>query len=281
MSGLEVLGAVSAASALLESAIAIIRRIRRAQAQQKDLVKTLACHGDEVENTKAILALVEDEEALRTAKVVSEVSRMKSVAEELVTFLTSIDPGSKNTARQVAHQLIHGSKDEETLINIMQKLNHAKSDLSLRIQVALVGVAKTVENKLIANTEVVKRIDEIVKEVFGDGRGLKLAELIENKPAQDDGIVVLSDDDVKELGAEVTDENTAVVIPTSRIVAENTSEEQALQINGPIGKEGWWEVSNLEIRNNKALSKAIQVNHGISVDTFDRLLAHRSANIDR
>jgi hypothetical protein len=146
------------------------------------------------------------------------------------------------------------------------------------MQVALVGVAKTVENKLIANTVVITRIDEVLKEVFGDGKGLKLAELISNKPVEND-TVVLSDADIQELGEDAAGGDASLVVPTSRIVIENTSEKQAFQINGPIGKEGWWEVSKLEIRKNQASGQSIQINHGTSMEVFDKLLANRGLSM--
>lgn len=69
--------------------------------------------------------------------------------------------------------------------------------------------------------------------------------------------------------------------PTARIVLDNITEEQALQINGPIGEKGWWEVSQLEIRNNRAIGRSIQVNHGTSTEVFDRLLAARASDMTR
>ena len=62
-------------------------------------------------------------------------------------------------------------------------------------------------------------------------------------------------------------------IETSRIVVNNMTEDQALQINGPIGVEGWREAIKLEIRNNKAAGNAIQLNHGIQMEVFERVLA--------
>jgi hypothetical protein len=61
----------------------------------------------------------------------------------------------------------------------------------------------------------------------------------------------------------------------SRIVIDNLTEEHALQINGPIGDKGWWEVSHLEIRNNKAAGNSIQFNHAASMEVFERLLGTR------
>jgi hypothetical protein len=64
---------------------------------------------------------------------------------------------------------------------------------------------------------------------------------------------------------------------TSRIVINNITEGQALQINGPIGESGWREVVHLEIKNNRAGNQSIQVNHAISEENFQRLLAARIA----
>lgn len=69
-----------------------------------------------------------------------------------------------------------------------------------------------------------------------------------------DGDVACFNDEVASLTSDVDGTPKAAVNhPTSRIVIHNITEEQALQINGPIGKKGWWEVSHLEIRNNKLL----------------------------
>jgi hypothetical protein len=46
---------------------------------------------------------------------------------------------------------VHGSKDEKTLADIMNELTRAKSNLSLRLQVANVGLTRTVENTIVAN----------------------------------------------------------------------------------------------------------------------------------
>jgi hypothetical protein len=65
----------------------------------------------------------------------------------------------------------------------------------------------------------------------------------------------------------------------SLIVVDNLAEDQALQINGLIGKDGWWKASQLVVRKNKATGTAIQTNVPISLGVFDKLLSHRSANL--
>lgn len=51
--------------------------------------------------------------------------------------------------------------------------------------------------------------------------------------------------------------------------------EQALQINAPVGEKGWREAFQIEIRDNEATGNSIQINHAISEDLFDKLMAHR------
>lgn len=99
-------------------------------------------------------------------------------------------------------------------------------------------------------------------------------------------MVPLNEGDAARLGDVAPDlaENTAELemaanTLTSRIVLNNITQGQALQINGPIGEEGWREVAKLEIRDNKAENKSIQVNHAISADVFAQLLAARNAGL--
>ncbi|KAL9119463.1 MAG: hypothetical protein Q9187_003984 [Circinaria calcarea] len=286
MLGLEIIGAASAASALLETAISIIKRVRKAHEQQKNLAKVLRSHYDELISTRKTIQIVEDEDALRTAAVVSELVKLEDVAARLVDCLEKMVPGTKGSMRQLAHQLVQGSRDENALADIMNKLSRANSSLSLHIQVANVGLMRTIRDNFVANAEVVNRIDLVLQQVFGEGRGLKLAELLRYRSARDDGMVPLSDGDIAWLTDEVAfltgDADTASKPAanglTSRIVIDNSTEEQALQINGPIGEKGWWEVSHLEIRRNKAIGRSIQVNHSMSMDAFERLLAVRAAD---
>jgi len=98
-------------------------------------------------------------------------------------------------------------------------------------------------------------------------------------PLSNADIACLSDKVASPTGDADTAAKPAANAPTSRIVIDNSTQEQALQINRPIGEKGWWEVSYLEIRNNKAVGRSIQVNHGTSVDVFKRLLAARAADL--
>lgn len=130
----------------------------------------------------AIIQLVKDEKALQTAAVASKLANIESIGNKLMEILHTLSPGDKGSMRQFGHQLVHGSRDEKTLGEIMNELSGAKESLSLRIQVANVGLSRTANGALVANAAVVERIDLHLQQILGEGRGLKIAELLKRQP---------------------------------------------------------------------------------------------------
>ena len=169
-SGLEVLGAVSATVTLLEVSIHIIRRVRKAQDEQKDLARTLSSHQDELMDIQDIVRSVKEEKALQTTTVASHLDRIKAVAERLVDCLKKLDPGEKSSMRQFAHQMVQGSRDVKLLDGIMNELSHAKASLSLRVQIANVGLTRVVGDALVTNAGSISRINSAVTQAFDTGR---------------------------------------------------------------------------------------------------------------
>lgn len=178
------LGAVSAISNLLEAAINIVGRIRKAHEQQKDLGRAFSDYHDELVETRKIVHLVKCEEALRTAAITSQLVRIKGLTAGLVGCLEPLDPENKGFVRQFAHQLMRGSHDEKVIADRINELCRAKSSLSLRIQVANVSLTRSAGDTVVANTAAIHRVDMLLQEVFGEGRGLKLAEFLRNRPLE-------------------------------------------------------------------------------------------------
>lgn len=118
---------------------------------------------------------------MQTANVASELVRLKEVQCKLVKLLEELDPKSKGKVNQLARQLTQGSSDEKKLAVIMDELGHVKSMLLLRIQVANVGVMRNMEKQLVANAEVIERIDQFLKEEVGDCEGLRIARLLKGR----------------------------------------------------------------------------------------------------
>lgn len=98
----------------------------------------------------------------------------------------------------------------------------------------------------------------------------------------EDGTIHLKDSDIASLSDSDTSSVTEVEDlskSTSRVVDNNKATDDAFQLNGPIGIGGFVEVDHLVITNNTALKKAIQVNHAVSQNNFDKLLAARLSTI--
>ena len=138
----------------------------------------------ELSNIRNIIQVVEDEDALQTTNVVSTLVRLKATEDKLVAWLKRVDPGNKSSAHQFSYQLVHGSKDRKVLADIMNELSRVKSDLCVDIQVAHVGVTQIVESGVIANSEVIRRIDRRLVQIFGEGKGLKIARLLKDRAPQ-------------------------------------------------------------------------------------------------
>lgn len=60
----------------------------------------------------------------------------------------------------------------------MTDLDRAKADLSLRVQLANVGLTRIVHDTVLANVEVINRVDRLLAEVFKESHSLKLASLL-------------------------------------------------------------------------------------------------------
>ena len=177
----EILGAASAANNLLETAIRIIRRLRQAYDRQKEFAGVLATHVQELQNIERIIKIVRQEGCLQTDNIKSELHQVQNAGNELVAWLRKVEQDSKSPVKQFSHQLMHGSKDERALNDIMTKLSRVKSNLFLHIQVAAVGVSSTFGEAIVANTEVIHRIDRTLQQIMGVGQGLKIAQLLRGR----------------------------------------------------------------------------------------------------
>ena len=166
---------------MVEIATRILRRLTKAYETQKDLTLTLGRYTSEFESIKAVIGIIEDEENLQTASVSSEVLRMKDIEDKLVQHLKKLDTASRGTVKGITHHFMHGSADEKKLAAIMNDLSQVKTSLLLRIQVASVGVMRTFGNNLVANAEIIDRIDRFLKDELGEGVGLKIAQLLKGR----------------------------------------------------------------------------------------------------
>ncbi|RGP69895.1 hypothetical protein FLONG3_7651 [Fusarium longipes] len=275
MSGLEILGAASAVLGFVETAVSLIGRLRDAYDRQTELSSVLDTYRRELISTRDILQIVRDEDALQTAAVGNELVEIENVSTKIVELLKTLTQ-EKGSVRQFTHQLVHGSRDERKLSDIFEQLGRAKFNLMMRMQAAHVGLTRKLDNSIAVNTSIVERVNRLLEPVLEEGQGLKIAKFLHDRCKNNDNDTILLDDSDVLYLQDGTAQEAHRLSGDVRIVMDNLTEDQALQINGPIGQEGWREVAHLEIRNNKASGNAMQVNHGMSIEAFTQMLALRS-----
>jgi len=158
--------------------------VRKAYERHQNLTAALDKHALEIETINTLVFTIDNENALQTAVVIAELDKLYTVGVKLVRCLEELDSGKKGIVRLLAHQLVHGTKDEETLADIMRDLDRAKADLSLRVQLANVGLTRIVHDTVLANFEVINRMDRLLAGVFRKSHGLKLAGLLKDMDIQ-------------------------------------------------------------------------------------------------
>lgn len=139
-------------------------------------------HHEELRRTESVIRVVHSEGRLETAAVTSELEKMKNLSQELLTLLERLDSGKKSLPRQIAHQLTSGSQDEGHLARIVERMNTAKTNIILHVQIAGVGLTRDGQSIIAANAAKISQLGRTVREILGDGQGLKIASLIQNQP---------------------------------------------------------------------------------------------------
>lgn len=94
-------------------------------------------------NSAAILGEVERDPALRSSAIFEQLSIIETVAAELKQILQSMASlQRKSTLRQSLHAFVRRSTDATALNDVLNRLETAKAELLLRINVAHVGMTR-------------------------------------------------------------------------------------------------------------------------------------------
>ncbi|KGO42060.1 hypothetical protein PEX1_056690 [Penicillium expansum] len=247
--------------ALLETSINITGRLRIAYSSS-----LLKQHHEELQRTESVIRVVHSEGFLETEAVTSELNKLKNLSQELLTLLERLDSGKKSIPRQIAYQLANGSQDEEHLAKIVERMNTVKTNIILHVQVAGVGLTRDGQSIIAANAAKISQLGRTVRELLGDGQGLRITSLMKDQPLREGGTPILDSDDLNQIGVSIRNGGT------TRTIIGNLTRPQALQINGPVGKDEWKTISHLEIRDNEAGPASSQVNYPVSGIVFASLL---------
>lgn len=284
----DVISAISAVAGLLELSIRLADRAITAYEDAKTLSDKIARHQSDLRRIKSIVDLVQEEEALQTANVSSELQSMNGIAQRLKDALTTISR-ERGAARQLLRQFARGKRDKDMLSEIMDDMNRSTNALTLFISIAHVGVSRATGAGLVADREIIGRIDESLQELLGIGRGLKIARLLDGQRNSVDGIlpprlgaaaeareVPITEADLLEMDKQIqsvssTDEDKISEVAGSfesenLIINKNYAQDQSRMINGVLGQRDWIAGSKITIVGNKTRDEAVMFNGVFSSD---------------
>jgi len=167
----------------VEQAFQIFGRLRKAYKLQQNVFNVLTTHQNEIASLKGIIRIIaaEEKELLEDPTVATELARMQTVQEKLADLLVTLDPAERGKVNQFTHQLVHGTTEQKKLSDIMFELAQVKSMLLLCIQVSHVGVTRSIRKKIVANADVIRRIDQTLRERVENFKGLRIAWLLKDR----------------------------------------------------------------------------------------------------
>lgn len=151
-----------------------------ARERQQNLSKVLQSHEQELDNIIQILNVVKQEPVLQVATMMEDLEQLKLHGRSLRTCLEEYGK-DRGQFKQYANQLFNGKRNIDDLAAIMASMSHAKANLNIKIQVVHVGLTRCVGDGVVVSCELVESLDRKLQRLFGEGKGLKLAQLLRNK----------------------------------------------------------------------------------------------------
>ncbi|RSM11404.1 hypothetical protein CEP52_003019 [Fusarium oligoseptatum] len=242
----EIFGATAAATGIIGQSLNLIRRVTTTINQYKDHDKRLECIYNDLSGIIDIIKLVEDLEPLRTIGVSNALTNMHEHAEKLDRHVQSLKEkhGTRSQARQMMNQLMDGAQDLEDTKKMVDELTALKATLILEIQVVHIrlfvekGQAEQNDSSCtyVLNSGFLRRVNQAVEQKLGKGNGLRIAEVLQGKTLDDKGMISLTKEQYEDLASLPLGEDDANSQPGPIRVAENTCDNQAVQVNGHAAK---------------------------------------------
>ena len=112
--------------------------------------------------------LVKAEKELQTAEIGEQLIRVTAISRELYDFLESMcSSQEKSKVIRYLHAIGTGEQNAQELRRILDRWARARADLSLRIQLAQVGLARSTHDgvdEVVAVVPTIQRIDQSLQE---------------------------------------------------------------------------------------------------------------------
>ena len=175
-----VVGGIAAISQLLDQAIRLVKSIQKAREKVRGTSERIDEYNDQLHNLLGTLTLVQGEKELQTPSIEEAIQTIIRIGGELMNHLNLLASWSgKNKARQYMHAFASGEKDEKAADDILDRLDRARAELNVRIITSHVGISGTIRDGFSAALSIVRRVDENVQRVLGEG--LRIAAQLEGR----------------------------------------------------------------------------------------------------
>ncbi|KAM0541102.1 hypothetical protein ACHAPJ_013383 [Fusarium lateritium] len=263
-------GATAAATATIDQSLKLILRVTTAIDHYKHGNSRLEVVCKDFCSTTEIIELVEKLEALRTKGVLKAVANMLKHAKALDRHVERVKEKSStgSSIRRMAYQFMSGPEELECTNKMVEGLTALKATLIPQIQVAHVGLIVEMDRERQNNSGcthmlcsvVLNQVNQVVEQRLRKGKGLKIAEVLQGKKPDGDGMIRLTKEEYECLIFDPSDEDDGNNQLGTIRVPDNRTFDRALQINGFVD-EDWKEFTqNLIMENNEARNQGIQVN---------------------
>ncbi|KAJ2994009.1 hypothetical protein NUW58_g1663 [Xylaria curta] len=146
---MDVISSIAAVSQLLCQAIELWQQVQTTYERVKARPKLLLDANAQLSNLLQILSRIEREPKLRTDEIDTQLKFIKNIAIELCERLKIMAALQRRSAfRQSMRAWSHGSRDEAKLAHILNRLEQAKTELTIHINVVHVGLTKDIADEV-------------------------------------------------------------------------------------------------------------------------------------
>lgn len=137
------ISSIAAITQVISQALELWQQIDQTRQAVRMAPKVLSDTKTQLANLADIIDDVERDTSLRTFKIFKQLNIIDSIATELNKILLSMAVlQRKSTLRQSLHAFIRRSRDEASLNDVLMRLEKAKAELAIRINVAHVGITR-------------------------------------------------------------------------------------------------------------------------------------------
>jgi len=174
----EAIGAAVVVTGLLDAALTVIQKVRAAKAYVKGTTKTLEQMSQQLDGLVRSLTLVKAESSLQTASIARQLSAIIDIGNELHGYFA----GLRERQQRTSSALKAGDDDDKELGRIVERLDGARSEPMLCIDVAQVGLIGNLADGFRVASQTLVEVDDKVKGL--SGKDLNIAAVLKDRAVE-------------------------------------------------------------------------------------------------